>query len=238
MNDSLLGYDISKFICQIFQINDGWAESIGSGIFISFPIKGMEHCLMTAAHVTETSELAIASSLSYDSNPQYNLLQNTDYVSQEHDWAIFSFSDDLAKDVVESGKMFYDIKIAETYPPYAFFGFPCSKNKSKSNLVKCRPYIYRGSEISKEEYARFKINPRYCIAVNFKREDVENVKTKEKMTFPDPQGMSGGPIFDTNGLLSGIVTNYERKFDIMYGTKFLTIVSDLLKILEKNKAIV
>lgn len=235
MNDSLLGYDISKFICQIFQINNGWADSVGSGIFISSPIKGMEHCLMTAAHVTETSELAIASSQSYDSNPQYNLLQKTDYISQEHDWAIFSFSDDLAKDVVESEKMFYEIKIAKTYPPYAFCGFPCSKNKSKSNLVRCRPYIYRGSEISKNKYEQFKINPRHCIAVNFKIEDVENCETKERMTFPDPQGMSGGPIFDANGLLSGIVTNYERKYDVMYGTIFLTIFRDLLQILGKMK---
>ena len=193
----------------------------------------MEHCLMTAAHVTESSELAIASSLSYDSNPQYNLLQKTDYISQEHDWAIFSFSDDLAKDVAESEKIFYEIKIAKIYPPYAFCGFPCSKNKSKSNLVRCRPYIYRGTEISKDKYEQFKINPRHCIAVNFKCKETVNVKTEESMFFPDPQGMSGGPIFDANGLLSGIVTNYERKFGVMYGTNFLTIFSDLLKILEK-----
>ena len=222
----------SAAACQIFQIEsckDKYrVESVASGVFVSLPIKGMKNCLITAAHVLDCLNLSIASSASYDDNPQYNYLSGTPYSSKENDWAVFSLSDEFAKDIVESGKIFINFSLAKTCSPYTFCGFPSSKNKSKNSYVKCQPYSHTGDEISIEKYKQLKLDFANFIAIDFHRGDTVNVKTGDRMDFPEPYGMSGGPIFDNNDDFCGIVTNYDRKNNVLYGVRFLTIFSDLI----------
>jgi hypothetical protein len=84
--------------------------------------------------------------------------------------------------------------------------------------------------VKRSAYKKIGVNQTDYIAVSFHRKDVENVKTKERMVFPEPQGMSGGPIFDQKGMLAGIVTNYEPKLNVLYGIRIEAILEDFLQL--------
>ena len=215
--------------CQIFQIDNCWAKSVASGTFINLLIDGFRRCLLTAAHVVQSSNLAIESSLSREEHPEYNSLNAySKLVSEEHDWALFSLVDFHADDILKLGKQFCNC-VGKLSTPYTFCGFPSSKNKSTPSLVKCRPYSHTDDEISEDDYKLLKIDPYERIAIRFHKQRVVNAKTQEPFVFPEPQGMSGGPIFDKNGNLAGIVTNYEQKHNVLYGTRIETIIRDLVE---------
>lgn len=231
MSDFQLEEMKSKSICQIFQIDYGQIESIASGILVSFSKNDLKYCLLTAAHVAKEKNLVIESSMSHSANPEYNKLEEELFLGYgERDWALYILPDFFAEDLLRAGKKFYNYNFSSYSSPFTFCGFPSSKNKSSHTVVKCRPYSHTGDEVKRSVYKKIGVNQTDYIAVSFHRKDVENVKTKERMVFPEPQGMSGGPIFDQKGMLAGIVTNYEPKLNVLYGIRIEAILEDFLQL--------
>lgn len=221
----------SNSICQIFQVDYGQIESIASGILVSFSRNNLRYCLLTAAHVAKEKDLVIESSMSHSANPEYNKLDVELFLgSEKMDWALYILPDFFAVDLLKAGKVFYNYNFVCCSSPFTFCGFPSSKNKSNRTIVNCRPYSHTGEEVENDVYKKIGINPKDYIAISFHRMNVENVKTRERFVFPEPQGMSGGPIFDQRGTLAGIVTNYEPKLDVLYGIRIETILEDFLQL--------
>ncbi len=115
-------------------------------------------------------------------------------------------------------------------------GYPGSSTKKSTNETqKIEIKGYLTSAAKDEEYTRLKVDKSKRFVVLFKKKNVykENL---EKMTFPNPNGMSGGGVFQFNEknpnkqYLVGIMTDWDiEQYKAIIATR-IESVTDLFKI--------
>lgn len=223
----------SKHVIQILSVNDGRLESKASGVLCWAPIDGtFKKCLLTAGHVTKEENLATESTESNSDNPYVTMIDGNLWIKQSnssHDWALYPLPKEHFEDLALNGRDFIPLVNRKNSGPYTFCGFPASKNKTKRGVVKTQPYSYMGSEISKEQYRAIECNPKDTIAVHFDKDDCSLLGDSLQRSFPDPEGMSGGAIFDSFGLLAGIITDLKAQQKALVGIQTVAILDDLTK---------
>lgn len=124
---------------------------------------------------------------------------------------------------------------------FASLGYPQSRNKVefRASKLKNRPYSYLGKGLQIDEYEKYGLNSNIHIAY---RIDIKRCKDEDgnKITAPDPSGISGGPIVLLHNtkikesifiplMLIGITTFYMQTEGIIYGT----LVSPLISLLNE-----
>ena len=94
-------------------------------------------------------------------------------------------------------------------------GYPSSSTKrSSKHDQRIKFQVYLTSAASNEEYSRLKVDKNKRFVVKFKKKNVYNEK-KNLVTFPDPNGMSGGGVFQFNEKnhnqmnLVGLMTDWD-----------------------------
>ena len=233
--DSQILYNkqMRNFCCQMFQMDGEKPESIGTGSLIKI-FNEEDHdyvyLLFTAAHVAKESNLAIETDSSRSTEPFYNVLENYSLISSDEkkDWAMYRLEEKTIDHLLKSGHSFFEYKGCKSEGLTAVFcGFPATKNKTKRSEVRCRPYSYQGNIVNAELYDALAINSKEFIMVNFEPEKVIDCDTGEKITFPDPHGMSGGPIFDNDFNLIGLVLYHEPKLKVLYGIRLSAVMDEI-----------
>lgn len=178
---------IKGCVTPIFDVNEKrQAELLGSAVLIEVA----DECfLCTAKHVINQNK---TSTLYIDGPVNFEILEGDFYASQEHDIAVLRLmpaqketlkkykplgADDIANQVQASAS-----KYAE------FVGFPETRNKK----------IYKQNKIAGEIYAiggpMLEITDAR-VRISFNRKRNIDAVTRQRVTSPDPHGMSGGAIF-------------------------------------------
>lgn len=215
--------EASKCVIQIFSYDKGHVELVGSAVLCwAFVGGSFKRCLLTAKHVAKKTNLVTESTQSYSFNPSYNDLETDRWIMpvfHKLDWALYPLSENHYEDLIKNRRDFIPLVKWDCSGPYTFCGFPATRNKNKRGVIKSQPYSYRGSELPIKDYPSLEKNNDEYIAVHFDKDDCEYASTLQPCSFPDPHGMSGGGIFDNNGVLCGIVTEWNPQRKALIGVR-------------------
>ena len=109
---------------------------------------------------------------------------------------------------------------------HLLIGYPGSSTKKSDRTtqrIELKGYLTNAA--SKEKYSRLKVNKNDKLLVEFKKENVLDDKGR-RLTFPDPNGMSGGAVFQfyedqpDNMNLVGIMNEWDiNKKDVVIATR-------------------
>lgn len=200
-----------KAVCPIYRETDRKRpELIGSGILIDF---GKARYIVTAAHV---HDLAM--------NPWrglYTLGQNLVPLpkafvkaslpgsgKREDDHLDFAFArfDEATADELAERKFFLPFMLIDAddrltpTATYMFTGYPCSREKAEYGKKRIMPKMWALTEraVSTLEMTELGYYPEDHIVVRYKPTDRTDESGRSKQ-FPNPQGMSGGPVWRGDG---------------------------------------
>lgn len=127
---------------------------------------------------------------------------------------------------------------------YAALGYPLSKNKINHarRYIQHNLYCYRDFSPGSDEYKKLGLDENKNILIKFDREQA-SLTPNQKILFPDPVGMSGGPIFqlfknqnnpkDFYFSIAGIVTSQDPMKKFLQGTA-ISRVFNLIHILRSK----
>lgn len=108
---------------------------------------------------------------------------------------------------------------------YSVMGFPANKTKLNrpKRIIKSSHYVYYGPRCDEGKYYDIGLSMELHIAVDFNQRKCLSYKNT-KVTFPSPNGMSGGSIwyYDIEAgktFFAGIATTNNKKNDCIYGIR-------------------
>lgn len=119
---------------------------------------------------------------------------------------------------------------------HSVMGYPASKNKLNRPTKKIRSnlYVFYNTLCANEVYEHNDLNIQDHIAIVFDKQNCLS-SDGEKVTFPDPLGMSGGGIWchdvvSGKTLLMGIASTWKKNNKLLFGSR-LTLIMDIIKCL-------
>lgn len=234
-----------KYNYPMFIVTDeGEPEQIGT--FVIIKLKSSFY-LLTAAHV---ANICSEKGYYYFFDNSYveftgSLLKTEGSPSDVTDIAILKLNDEFQT----SG---FNIVTEELLPRpgqasdgiHSFIGYPASKTKLNRPEKKIRSnlHVFYNTLCASDIYKHNDLNIQDHIAIVFDKKNCLSSKG-EKVTFPDPQGMSGGGIWcheviSGKTLLVGIASTWKRKNKCLFGSR-LTLIMGVIQMSvedEINKA--
>lgn len=218
----------------------------GTGILLSV---SNHYFVITAAHVLDEFEDTIYLPLG-----DLTILQRPKVITtaipdggtranDKIDLATFKLSDNEAKRFAELGWQFITVgsidpnDVNRPGKKYIFTGFPSSKNKCNFSQKTVKPFSYSAKCITKsiEEITSFGFKHPIHIVVEF---DPKSMMTpdKNRITAPNPKGMSGGAIWTENtntqsySLVGvGIENHDDKQKKVLVGMRIGGVVKLLLE---------
>jgi hypothetical protein len=216
-----IGLRLQTHVVPLFQFNEsGRPELVGSSLYYA---EGPFRFLLTAGHVIlekfpaklwyphsleSLAELPIQG-FSYAKETDLDLL-----VAQlDRDLPLYRPITVLGVGAFASSEPFQHMLI----------GYPASQAKATTDQTNVKVQAYITGAAPTGEYKRLSVNPENQGIVEFKKERVYN-ESGQMMTFPDPNGMSGGGVFQYHesfpgrATLVGVMTRWdtERKKAIVF----------------------
>lgn len=174
-------------VTPVFDVNDkGEAELLGSAILIALAEAVF---LCTAKHVIDANA---ASTLYIDAPTGLEILAGDFYSSEDHDIAVLRLSTEQTAlfqkySPLQADHVGNQIQ-AEACKYVEFIGFPASKNRK----------VYQRNQIAGLLHSNgctvIDITPAR-VRVSFNRKRNIDAETRQRVTAPDPHGMSGGAMF-------------------------------------------
>lgn len=226
-----------KYNYPMFIVTDeGEPEQIGTFVIIKL---NFNFYLLTAAHVAN-----ICSEKGYyyffdDSHIEFTgcLLKTEGSSSDVTDIAILKMNDEFQVSNLNV--------VTEEFLPrpgqasegiHSVMGYPASKtnlNRPKKN-IRTNLHVFYNTPCASDVYEHNDLNVQDHIAIVFDKRNCLSSE-REKLTFPDPQGMSGGGIWchdvvSGKTLLVGIASTWKRKSNCIFGSR-LTLIMDLIECL-------
>ncbi len=174
-------------LTPLCDVNDkGEAELLGSAVLIAF---AGETFLCTAKHVIDQNQI---STLYFDGPSKLEILEGDFQVSAEHDTAVLKLSPAQAS-AFSKYRPLTENEIGNQAQTAAsryveFIGYPASKNRKIYQQNKIRGLLQSiGGTVIEITPAR--------VRVSFSKERNIDARTRQRVTAPDPHGMSGGAMF-------------------------------------------
>lgn len=218
-------------VTPLFDVNEkGEAELLGSAVLLT--LDG-ETFLCTAKHVIDGNQ---HSTLYFDGPSKFEVLEGEFCVSAEHDVAVLRLTPQQVA-AFEKYRPLDEGDIGDQVQTSAsqyveFIGFPETKNRKVYNQNKIKGLLHsNGCTVIDITPSR--------VRVNFNPKRNIDAKTRQRVTAPDPHGMSGGAMFgasmDNNTIegkprpkLVGISTDQPSSVEV-FGTTIavaLAIIRD------------
>jgi len=178
---------LKECVTPLFDVNDkGEAELLGSAVLISL---SDETYLCTAKHVIDGNQ---TSTLYFDGPSKLEVLEGGFQVSKEHDVAVLKLTPEQAT-AFQKYQPLREDEVANQSQTEAsnyveFLGFPETKNRKLYKQNKIKGLLHaNGCTVIEITSAR--------VRVSFDRKRNLDAKTRQRVTAPDPHGMSGGAMF-------------------------------------------
>jgi len=226
-----------KYNYPMFIVTDaGEPEQIGTFVIIKI---NHNFYLLTAAHVANTCNEKGYYYFFDNSHLEFTgcLLKTEGSQSDVTDIAILKLNDGFQASGI-------NIVTEELLPRpgqvidgiYSVMGYPVSKTKLNrpSKKIRSSLQVFYNTLCANEVYEHNELNIQNHIAIVFDKKNCLS-SDGEKVTFPDPIGMSGGGIWchdvgSDKTLLMGIVSTWKKNNKFLFGSR-LTLIMDIIKCL-------
>lgn len=213
-------------------------EVVGSGILLRV---GPSEFLVTAAHVMDQAchglHIAGPSNVVHISGRYAETTGVANRARDKIDLALFPLSE---REVVQlRDARFINVLEFEVYPVselrrpgdemLLLIGYPVSRQpRPQNDVVDPRHFYYIGTEVQASEYSRWEWNAADTVLMTYEKKHTLN-RLAERVTTPDPYGMSGGGVFRLFDLkLVAVPIHYlGRQHDLVAATRAIHIIHGL-----------
>jgi hypothetical protein len=186
----------NQCVCPLWISDQGGSELIGSGTLLKIE---QATFLITAAHVIDSAENQplLVGDLNQTKPIGGHGKQTRPASGSRHDdrndTAVIALDEETTEFLearYQPLPVWYVDAIDSLLPqkPYAFFGFPWRKAGKKS-------YGFQANSVSEADYISIGLSPQKHIAVEFNLKHADDEDGRDVVA-PNPQGMSGGPIWN------------------------------------------